>query len=83
MITHQGPSKINQHLLETNLKLNVKIPLSRIFEEMGNLVSSGMVTTFYATRTTLEQVFISFARFQHDFSKHGTDGLGGANAKQM
>jgi len=49
------------------MKLTQNIPLSHIFKVMSGLVELNFISSFYATRNTLEQVFISFARFQHDF----------------
>ena len=42
---------------------------SKIFDVFGTLIEQQFIVNFYATRATLEQVFVAFARFQHDFSK--------------
>lgn len=46
-----------------NFKMNPNLPLSQIFEVLTNIVDAGHAEFFEATRTSLEQVFIAFARF--------------------
>ncbi len=47
-------------------KISPFVPLSKIFEIMGDLQTKRQIDHFAVTRTTLEQVFIAFARFQHN-----------------
>jgi hypothetical protein len=53
----------------TTLKLKSTIELSKLFGVLSDLAKSNAFESFTATRTTLEQVFVSFARFQHDFQR--------------
>jgi ABC-type multidrug transport system ATPase subunit len=62
-VTYQGISSTDNDKWTTTLKFNHAIELSRLFTIMGELVQSGDIESFVSTRTTLEQVFIHFARF--------------------
>ena len=46
-----------------NYKMSPNLLLSEIFEVMTKIVDAGHAEFFEATRTSLEQVFIAFARF--------------------
>lgn len=61
----ESPSERNKWI--TTLKLKQVIELSRLFDVLSVLAKQNAFESFTATRTTLEQVFVSFARFQHDF----------------
>ncbi len=76
-VTYQGISSTDNDKWTTTLKFNHAIELSRLFTIMGELVQSGDVESFVSTRTTLEQVFIHFARFQHNFAQSDNSGFGG------
>jgi len=44
----------------------IEMPLSGLFKRLSALCATQQgITEFVLTRTTLEQVFVSFARFQH------------------
>jgi len=55
---------INEHResVETNNTQSAK--LSEIFRTMNRLVEEKLITDFSVTRSSLEQVFIHFAKFQ-------------------
>lgn len=83
-ITYQGQSKTANNVWVTTLKVKAQIQLSKLFFELAGLVEQRIIDSFFATRTTLEQVFISFARFQHDFAAVAAkgNGLGGIAVNQ-
>ena len=78
-VTYQGQCKTSTHMWVTTLKVMTQIQLSKLFFELAGLQEQRVIESFFATRTTQEQVFISFARFQHDFAAVAAkgDGLGG------
>ena len=50
------------------------VTLSATFDSLTQLLRSEAVSDFALTRTTMEQVFINFAKFQVGQAAHGIDG---------
>jgi hypothetical protein len=67
--THSGQSKENYDHYEFTFKIMQigsgpnQIKLSTMFEQLVEILKTGKVLDFTLTRTTLEQVFVNFAKF--------------------
>lgn len=48
--------------------------LSTMFEKLSSILQTGHVIEFTLTRTTLEQVFVNFAKFQVNYDISGNQG---------
>jgi hypothetical protein len=64
----QGYAASSQILWQMTYKISPVVTLSRLFDLLGDMQGKGQIDRFDVTRTTLEQVFLGFARFQHEAS---------------
>ena len=70
-LVYQGRSESSANAMEARYKLvglhageDSGMSLSETFRVLANLLKSGAIKEFALTRTTIEQVFTNFAKFQ-------------------
>lgn len=68
-MVYQGYVKDEPTKWQMTFKVNQTVVLSKIFEVMGRMVKHEFIESFQTTKTSLEDVYTAFSRFQHVVDK--------------